>query len=72
MQHRWSQWAGSAAATAETGFARPRHRTEESHSLTDLSWWKQCVRNNIVEHPRLALGAAVVTGLLVGYWVKRA
>jgi len=33
--------------------------------------WEQCLKNQIISHPRIALGMGLMAGLIAGWWVKR-
>jgi len=38
---------------------------------TSVEGWEKCLRNQIMSHPRIALGMGLMAGLLAGWWVKR-
>jgi len=38
---------------------------------TSVEGWEQCLRKQIISHPRIALGMGLMAGLIAGWWVKR-
>lgn len=69
MNHPWSQrW--DAPPTKEPA---PSRSSEDMTAQINrqVEGWEQCLRNQIIKHPRIALGVGLLSGLAVGWWVKR-
>tara|TARA_R110002095_G_scaffold215072_1_gene208409 strand:- start:807 stop:1025 length:219 start_codon:yes stop_codon:yes gene_type:complete len=45
--------------------------TLKSDSLPVVERWEQELREQITNHPQLALGFGLLAGVVLGWWVKR-
>ncbi|WP_166819710.1 PDDEXK-like family protein [Thalassoroseus pseudoceratinae] len=68
MRHRWLELVEPSRKAAASA---PQKDYKSSQSGNTLEWLEQCTRQKIIQNPRAALGIALITGLLAGYWVKR-
>jgi hypothetical protein len=60
------QWPPDASRPGELAGAQQKHETK-----TTVEGWEKCLRKQIITHPRIALGAGLMVGILTGWWVKR-
>jgi len=74
MRSGLTDLTGDAVRTAKAGVAETKHRIEHSIEAAGAKGKEsmEAVEQQVAAHPYLALGAALVVGLIVGCgWAKR-